>query len=113
MNCYESLINMLNIKVDNFDIIKENFSDMHIDYLLSQKESFIDDIENYKIDSHDLELLLKCSILTPEDKISIVNQVSNTLITKNIANQIVEFVYNNVKIPLSYADFDGHNLVIV
>ena len=123
-DCYESLTNMFGIKVENFDIsslknnqirilikncyfeleenkflaIKENFSGMHIDYLLSYKDNYITDLDNYKIDSNDLELLLKRSVLVPEDKLNLVSRVPNTLITKNIAKQICGFIDNTMKI---------------
>ncbi len=126
-DCYESLVKMFDIKVDSFDIsslkdnqlrilikscyfeleeenylvIKENFSDLHIDYLLSYKDNYIEDLENYTIDSNDLELLLKHSVLVPEDKLNIVSRVPNTLITKNIAKQICGFIDNTMKIPVN------------
>jgi len=122
-DCYESIITMINYKVDidirnlntrqikilikicyldlnnkNFLIIKEKSNLLHIDYLLSSKSAFIENVEGFKIDTSDLELILKHPDLTNHEKLNIISHVSSELFTSNVARQICSIIDNNYNI---------------
>lgn len=115
--CYESILKVLNIKVnvinidaikrshvkilidnkyfelssDIFNVIKNNHSDLHIDYALSYKDEFVKDLEKYTLDDHDLLLILKSS-LTDDEKINIVNKIHISIVTKDVAKLIFNII---------------------
>jgi hypothetical protein len=95
--------NLLLSTPDNFFKIKESFENLHIEFIEKHKKKYLEDISSYILDSSDLELVLKSSKFTANEKERILGSVQENVILSNAENIkiIVRLVLSNWPFKIS------------
>ena len=71
--------NILVFDVNNYNLLKNNFHELHIKFLELNISDFITVIANYELNNKDVLLLLKSSIISIEEKNVIIEKIDEAL----------------------------------
>ncbi|GAB6013435.1 YobI family P-loop NTPase [Viscerimonas tarda] len=95
----------LNLTVDNYNLLKEHFSEKHIDLLKQYSHEFIENQAEYSLDGNDVLALINSSTFNQQQKVSIIQNTDNELIigNKELSCSICDILVESHKIEL---DFD-------
>jgi hypothetical protein len=95
---------VLNLTLENYNLLRENFANQHIDLLCKKSETYITEFEKYEIDSDDLFLILDSPSFSNKQKIEIILKVDNALIIEKVeaSDKACEILSNNPKIEIGY-----------
>lgn len=95
---------ILTLSVENYNLLKEQFSNQHIDLLCKTPQSYITDFEKYEIDNEDLLLILNSNPFTVKQKIEIILKVDNALIFEKVetSDKVCEILSGTPKINIEY-----------
>jgi hypothetical protein len=94
----EILINngILSFSVENYELLKTNFDELHIKFLEYYAEDYLTDIVSYELDASGRLKLLNSESFTPEQKIEIITNTLESIITPNLnlTNKVCEIIAN-------------------
>ncbi len=68
---------------DNYDLLKENFTDLHIKLLTRYKTSFLKAVSEYKIDKIDFYKLISSKDFNSKEKEIILNNIDESVVISN------------------------------
>lgn len=75
--------NCINSTIENFNSLKENSDGLNIYLLEKKKTSYLNILNQLEFDSNDLILVLQSSLLTNSEKLTILSNCSDDVITTN------------------------------
>lgn len=94
----EILINngILSFSVENYELLKNNFDELHIQFLEYYADDYIADIVSYELEASGRLKLLNSESFTPEQKIEIITNTLENIITPslNLTNKVCEIIAN-------------------
>lgn len=97
-NKIKILINngILVLSVENYELLKNNFDELHIHFLEYYAEDYLADIDAYELDASDRQELLNSESFTSEQKIEIITSTLESIITSslNLTNKVCEIIAN-------------------
>jgi hypothetical protein len=87
---------ILSFSVENYELLKNNFDELHIQFLEYYAEDYLADIVSYKLDPSGRLKLLNSEGFTPEQKIEIITNTLESIITPNLTltNKVCEIIAN-------------------
>jgi hypothetical protein len=77
---------VINPTIESFESLKQNYDDLNIELLEKHKSEFIKLIDELVLDSNDLVLILKSTVLKNLEKLKFLKTCSNDIITSNAEN---------------------------
>jgi len=77
---------VINPTIESFESLKQNYDDLNIKLLEKHKSEFIKLIDELVLDSNDLVLILKSTVLKNLEKLKFLKTCSNDIITSNAEN---------------------------
>jgi hypothetical protein len=101
----KSLIeNVLNVNTENYSLLRKHFAFHHIDLLCKKPETYINDFENYEIDSKDLLLILNSNSFSIKQKIEIILKVEKSLIFEKTetSDKVCDILSGTSKLDIDY-----------
>jgi len=89
--------NILSFNTENYNLLKDNFNNLHIRFIESKKLQFITSIIDFELNTNDLLSLLKSTILSSEEKNVVIETVDESLINSNNSSlkEIGELILRN------------------
>jgi hypothetical protein len=95
---------ILNLSVDNYNLLRENFANQHINLLSKNPEKYIKEFDTYEIDNEDLQLILASDIFSNSQKVDVILKVDKELIIENVetSNKVCEILARNSKLDIDY-----------
>jgi len=96
---------VLSLSVDNYNLLRENFANQHIDLLSKNPDKYIKEFDTYEIDNEDLHLILASDIFSNSQKVDVILKVEKELITENVetSNKVCEILASNPTLDIEYA----------
>lgn len=87
----------LTFKKENYDLLKQNYDDLHIKFLENNNEDYLLNFDEYNIEKNDFSALLKSNKFSIEQKKGILEKCDETLITNFQSNidLVASFVISN------------------
>lgn len=82
--------NLFIFNKENYDELKENFKDIHIELIVKNIKKYCDEKEKYAIDSYDLKKLLSCKEINNQCKVDIIKYIDVGLIDNN--SKLIELI---------------------
>jgi len=73
----------LNLTIDNYNTIRDNFAHLHIDLVRKNGIEFIKDISSFSLDEEDVFQLISAKEFTNANKGTIINAIDQTIITSS------------------------------
>ncbi|WP_333888023.1 YobI family P-loop NTPase [Clostridium sp.] len=94
---------VIGLSKDNYNNLKQHFSDKHLLLLKKNINEYLDNLNEYNLDSKDIINILNDSI-DVDKKVSIINNMNIALVDNDIQliNSIVDFTLNNKHLELKY-----------
>ncbi|QOG02295.1 hypothetical protein [Flavobacterium sp. MDT1-60] len=95
---------ILTLTVENYNLLREHFENLHIELLCKKPETYITDFEKYEIDNMDLLSLLNSSSFSVKQKIEIILKVDNSLIFEKVgtSEKVCEILSETSKLEIEY-----------
>ncbi|WDF61653.1 hypothetical protein PQ462_09740 [Flavobacterium sp. KACC 22758] len=95
---------VLTLSVENYNLLRKNFANQHIDLLIKYPTKYISEFDQYAIDNEDLLLILTSEIFLNNQKIDIILKVDKDLIIEDVetSDKVCEILANNPKLDLNY-----------
>ncbi len=84
----------LNVTVNNYDMLREKFSPLHIRLLENDFKSFLKSIDEFNLDEQDIGIILECSEISRSDKFETLKSIEITEleIDEDLANKILDIL---------------------
>ncbi len=108
-NRVEDMINynLLSLTNENINSLKENFDNKHITLIEENIESYLEERNEYELDSKDMKQLLNSIKISEEQKIIIIKNMNENLIKEDF--ELIDLIYNIIseeqsKGQLNYKD---------
>ncbi len=73
----------LEFSVQNYDELKDDFPNLHINFLIDHFRSFLLNPSMYHLETHDYLSLLKSELLIPEYKVRLIKEIKQNVIIEN------------------------------
>jgi len=96
---------VLSLSVDNYNLLRENFANQHIDLLSKNPDKYIKEFDTYEIDNEDLQLILASDRFSNSQKVDVILKVEKELIIENVetSNKVCEILASYPTLDVDYA----------
>jgi len=95
---------VLQFNKDNYDLVRENFANIHLKFLKKNFKTFIDGVENYETDKDDKLLILQSNEITIENRLLYISKIEQNIILEN--KEISKIVGNIILHKSKKIDFE-------
>ena len=94
---------ILTLSIENYNFINDTFIDLLLIFLETNSYEFIEEVGTFELDSSIISKLIDSRVFTPEQKMSIIDHIPETVLMENkvVSNKACKFLANNRKTSVS------------